>query len=574
MSSERRACRIEQECTSLCAAVVRALTSDANLGYRSGRLFRGNAALPAHALTVQGVTPGKRGVLRGDADALALREKLSDRSVHRQVRPADPTARLLFEVLEQMRCESLAPKSLRGVQKNLQIRFEHWANQALESSLTDSQIGILVYTAVQMAWSRLLGYPLDCQSEDLIEATRAGISHRIGGSLAAMRRHTTSQTLFAVPAKQYAEAVAAMIEEEYRDIADRDGVDQAVTHAAAKTILCLESDSEVESLNPIETLGNGSDKVLDASADGYRIYTRAYDRELYAGSLVRTQLLAEFRAHLDHEIASQHINVGKLSRLMLPMFSTPRRDGWLDGEESGRIDGRRLSRIVCSPGERRVFRRDQDLPRPDCAVTVLIDCSGSMKQHGANLAILVDVLCRVLDQSGVTNEILGFTTGAWNGGKARRDWLSVGRTAQPGRLNETCHLIFKDAITGWRRARSQIAALMKADLFREGVDGEAVQWACKRLLDRPEARRFLVVISDGSPMDCATGQANDAHYLDNHLRAVVGAHEQKNDVRIMALGVGLDLSPYYRLNLPIDLSTPPGMPLLQEIVHWMERATR
>lgn len=460
------------------------------------------------------------------------------------------------------------------MRQNLQVRFKHWSDQAVESKLTDSQIGILVYTAVQIAWSRLLGYPLDSESEDLIEATRAGISHRVGGALVAMRRHRFSQPLFAVHAKQYAEAVAAMVEEGYRSTSNRDGADQAASHAAARAILCLESDSDVENLNPIQTLDTGLSKVLDASADGYRVYTRAYDREFKAGSLVRAPLLAELRAHLDHEIARRHINIGRLSRLMLPIFSAPRRDGWLDGEESGRIDGRRLTRIVSSPGERRVFRRDLDVPRSDCTVTVLIDCSGSMKQHGVSLAILADVFSRVFDQLGVTNEVLGFTTGAWNGGRARRDWLAAGRHAHPGRLNETCHLVFKDAITGWRRARSQIAALMKADLFREGVDGEAVQWACKRLLDRPEARRFLVVISDGSPMDCATEQANDAYYLDNHLRAVVSAHEQKKDVCIMALGVGLDLSPYYRLSFPIDLSEPPGMPLLQDIAHWLRRATR
>lgn len=479
---------------------------------------------------------------------------------------------MLFEVLEQIRCESLVPMSLRGVRQNLQLRFECWSNEVVRSNLADSQFGILVYTAVQIAWSRLLGYPLTCESEDLIEATRAGISHRIGGSLAAMRRHRASQAQFAIHAKQYAEAVAGMMEEEFRGSANRDGSDQTTSYAAARAILAVESDSDVENLNPIETVDTGLSKVFDASADGYRIYTRAYDREVNAGSLVRRSLLAELRARLDYQIASQHINVGKLSRLMLHLFSTPRRDGWSDGEESGRIDGRRLPQIVCSPGERRVFRRDLDVPRPDCAMTFLVDCSGSMKQHGANVAVMVDVFSRTLDQLGVTNEVLGFTTGDWNGGKARRDWMAAGRQSHPGRLNETCHLVFKDAASGWRRSRSDIAALMKADLFREGVDGEAVEWACGRLLARPETRRFLMVISDGSPMDCATGQANDAYYLDNHLRAVVSAHEQKRDVRIMALGVGLDLGPYYRHNLPVDLTEVPGMKLLQEIVQWMGRA--
>lgn len=572
MTSARQTVRIEQQRTLLCAAAVRALTGDGRLHYRSGRIFRGQSALPTHVLTFQSSLSAKRGVLRGDADALAIRERFSDRVLHRRLRPVEAIAGMLFEVLEQIRCESLVPTSLRGVRQNLQIRFECWSNEVVGSNLTDSQIGILVYTAVQIAWSRILGYPLSCEAEDLIEATRAGIAQRIGGSLAGMRRHRTSQAQFAIHARQYAEAVAGMIEEELRDSADCNSSDQTSSHAAAKAILSVESDSDVENLNQIETVDAGVSKVLDASADGYQIYTRAYDREVNAGSLVRRTLLAELRAKLDQEIASLHINVGKLSRLMLPLFSTPRRDGWLDGEESGRIDGRRLPQIVCSPAERRVFRRDLDVPRPDCTLTFLIDCSGSMKQHGANVAVLVDVFSRALDRLGVAIEVLGFTTGAWNGGRARRDWLAAGRQSHPGRLNESCHLVFKEAAIGWRQSRSQIAALMKADLFREGIDGEAVEWACGRLLGRPEARRFLLVISDGSPMDCATGQANDAYYLDNHLRTVVSAHEQKGDVRIMALGVGLDLSPYYRHNLPVDLSEAPGMKLLQEIVEWMGRA--
>ncbi|WP_448058276.1 hypothetical protein [Cupriavidus sp. EM10] len=158
--SERQSTRIEQQRTLLCAAAVRALTGDGRLHYRSGRLFRGHAALPAHALTVQDASSAKRAVLRGDADALALREKSSDRILHRRVRPVDPTARMLFEVLEQIRCESLVPMSLRGVRQNLQLRFECWSNEVVRSNLADSQFGILVYTAVQIAWSRLLGYPL------------------------------------------------------------------------------------------------------------------------------------------------------------------------------------------------------------------------------------------------------------------------------------------------------------------------------------------------------------------------------------------------------------------------------
>jgi cobaltochelatase CobT len=188
-----------------------------------------------------------------------------------------------------------------------------------------------------------------------------------------------------------------------------------------------------------------------------------------------------------------------------------------------------------------------------------------MKEHAESVAMLVDVLARALEQAGIASEILGFTTGAWNGGRAQRDWLRAGKSAHPGRLNERCHLVFKSADTPWRRARPAIAALLKGDLFREGFDGEAVDWACARLFARTEARKRLLVISDGSPMDSATNLANDAHYLDHHLNDVVARHEQAGRVEIAGIGVGLDLSPYYSRSHVLDLAVSSGNQIFREI---------
>jgi cobaltochelatase CobT len=176
-----------------------------------------------------------------------------------------------------------------------------------------------------------------------------------------------------------------------------------------------------------------------------------------------------------------------------------------------------------------------------------------MKQHVEPIAVMADVLMRALEQAGVATEILGFTTSTWNGGRARQDWFAQGRPAAPGRLNEVRHLVFKKAETPWRRARRPLGALLKADLFREGVDGEAVEWACQRLLEHDRQRRILVVMSDGCPMDSATNLANDAFYLDNHLKAVIARYTQQS-IEIYGMGVGLDLSPYYPRSLAIDLS--------------------
>jgi cobaltochelatase CobT len=189
-----------------------------------------------------------------------------------------------------------------------------------------------------------------------------------------------------------------------------------------------------------------------------------------------------------------------------------------------------------------------------------------MKQHIESVAMLVDVFVRALEQAGADSEVLGFTTGAWNGGRAQRDWQRAGRPPHPGRLNERCHMVFKDADTPWRRARPGIAALLKSDLFREGIDGEAVDWACTRMALRGVNRRVLIVISDGSPMDSATALANDGHYLDQHLREVVARREQGGAVQICGVGVGLDLSPYYRRSQVLDLSGSASNEAFRDVV--------
>ena len=316
----------------------------------------------------------------------------------------------------------------------------------------------------------------------------------------------------------------------------------------------------------ISSVTTGRSKVFADADLGYSIFTRAYDRETAAASLVRPGLLRELREQLDERVSRQGINIARLARRLAALFSQPERDGWSFGEEEGSIDGRRLAQLISSPAERRIFRRDLVQPVTHTLVSVLIDCSGSMKQHIESVAVLVDVFGRALQRAGIGSEVLGFTTGAWNGGRAQRDWMAKGRPPRPGRLNEVSYMVYKDVDTSWRRARPAIAAMLKPDLFREGVDGEAVDWACGRLTGRSETRRLLVVVSDGCPMDTATNLANDQFYLDNHLKDVIARREQEGEVEIYGLGVGLDLSPYYSRCLALDLSRGLDNEVFAEIV--------
>ncbi|MDN4575601.1 cobalt chelatase [Pandoraea cepalis] len=568
--TEREAARRAARGEALCAATVRALTGDAALHYSGARLCRNMRPLPLHAPHLQALPApaDPLATLRGAADGAALRLRHSDAALHRRLQPDASLERLLFELMEQLRCETFIPAGMPGVAKNVRDRFEAWSRAMHAAGVADSHVGLLLYTVAQMGWSRLTGYPVIEDTEGLIEATRMAIAPQIGGALAGMRRTCADQAAFAAYARALAADIAGLIRAAGADQAEGDAKDDEDEKGVRNAFsLFLDIDDQEE--DGITLAHSGDSRVLKASAQGYCVFTQRYDRELYAGTLVRRALLTEFRERLDERIVAQAINVPRLARALKAALAVPQRDGWSFGEEHGRIDGRRLAQLVSSPAERRLFRLEKHTLIAESMVSLLIDCSGSMKAQIEAVAMIVDVLSRALDAAGVTNEILGFTTGAWNGGRARTDWLARGKPKFPGRLNEVSHLIFKDAVTSWRRARSDIASLFKADLFREGVDGEAVEWACERLRSRSVNRRVLIVISDGSPMDAATNQANDDHYLDHHLREVVAQQQALGDVEVLGLGVGLDLSPYYRNSLALDLTSPPDMTMLSRLVDWI-----
>jgi cobaltochelatase CobT len=446
---------------------------------------------------------------------------------------------------------------------NLASRFEGWSRDFHHSGLSDSALGILLYTLAQMAWARLNARQVLEETEDFIEATRAGIAPLLGNELAALKRHREDQVRYAEAALTIARTIDDMISAAQADRAQEDSERDSDDEVAAfKLLLNFDEGGE----DGIASVTTGQSKVFRDADTGYRIFTRQYDRELPAGTLVRPAMLRELRERLDERVREQGINTARLSRQLAALFAQPERDGWSFGEEEGYIDGRRLAQLISSPAEHRLFRQERFQPKPHTLVSLLIDCSGSMKEHIESVAVLVDVFSRALQQAGVATEVLGFTTGAWNGGRVLRDWMARGRPPHPGRLNEVAYLVYKDAETSWRRARPSIAAMLKPDLFREGVDGEAVDWACARLAGRSETRRLLIVISDGCPMDTATNLANDRFYLDNHLKDVVERREQQGGVEIYGLGVGLDLSPYYSRCLALDLSQGPGNEVFTEIL--------
>jgi cobaltochelatase CobT len=567
MSDTQKQVRHAQQVDELCAAFVRAFSGQPNLHFRAQRLHRGRQPLPWYAPHLH-PSPERDDFtsFRGTADGLALRLSASDAALHESLRPEEPVERMLFEMLEQYRVESLAPEAMPGMRRNLRHRHEQWSLSFHHSGLTDTARGLLLYAVAQICRARVSGQQVVEETEDMLEATRFALSPLIGHALAGLRRERADQAAYAVHARAIARTVAAMLHAAGQEGEEGRQDREAEPDDDKRNVFSLVADMDREIVEAFTTADAGRSPLLEGEGVAYRVFTTDYDREHEATAMVRRELLVELRETLDRSIAAQGINIARLARELRALLAEPQREGWDGAQEEGRIDGRRLAQLVASPTERRLFRTERFEPVADCVVGFLIDCSGSMKAHAESVAMLVDVMARALEQAGVASEILGFTTGAWNGGRARRDWLRAGRPAHPGRLNERCHLVFKEAGTPWRRARPAIAALLKPDLFREGCDGEAVDWACERLGARSEERKLLIVLSDGSPMDSATNLANDAHYLDHHLQDVVARHEQAGRIGIAGVGVGLDLSPYYSRSHVLDLAAAGGAAMFRELI--------
>lgn len=567
MSEAQQRARQEERIFELCAGVVRAISGERDLHFRGQRLHRGRTPLPWFAPHLHpSAETDDFASFRGVADGLALRLSASDAALHERLRPEEPVERMLFEMLEQFRVEALAPDTMAGMRRNLRHRHEQWSLAFHHSGLTDTARGLLLYAVAQICRARVSGQQVVEETEDMLEATRFALAPLIGHALAGLRRDRTDQAAYAVHARAIARTVAAMLHEAGED-ASNAARDPHVDDK--RSVFSLVADMDQEIIERFTTAESGRSAVLDDAGGTYRVFTTAYDREHDAATLARKEVLAGHREKLDRRIAAQGVNIARLARELRALLADPVRDGWDGGQEEGLIDGRRLAQLVASPTERRLFRTERTEPVADCIVSFLIDCSGSMKEHAESVAMMVDVFARALEQAGVASEVLGFTTGAWTGGRPQREWVRAGKPLHPGRLNERSHIVFKAAATPWRRARPAMAALLKADLFREGIDGEAVDWACLRLGQRTEARKLLLVISDGSPMDSATHLANDAHYLDHHLRDVVARHEQRGDIEIAGIGVGLDLSPYYGRSHVLDLAASTGNTIFREVIDLM-----
>ncbi|TJV00824.1 MAG: cobaltochelatase subunit CobT, partial [Mesorhizobium sp.] len=279
----------------------------------------------------------------------------------------------------------------------------------------------------------------------------------------------------------------------------------------------------------------------------YKVFTTAFDETVGAEDLCEEEELDRLRAFLDKQLANLSGVVGRLANRLQRRLMAQQNRSWDFDLEEGYLDPSRLVRVVIDPMQPLSFKQERDTKFRDTVVSLVLDNSGSMRGRPITVAATcADILARTLERCGVSVEILGFTTRAWKGGQAREKWLKDGKPSNPGRLNDLRHIIYKSADHPWRRARRNLGLMMREGLLKENIDGEALLWAHNRLIGRPEQRKILMMISDGAPVDDSTLSVNPGNYLERHLRAVIDLIETRSPVELLAIGIGHDVTRYYR----------------------------
>lgn len=290
------------------------------------------------------------------------------------------------------------------------------------------------------------------------------------------------------------------------------------------------------------THGDAPSRVSD-----YKAFTNKFDEMILAEELCDAEELERLRAYLDKQLQHMSAIVARLANRLQRRLMAQQNRSWEFDLEEGVLDPARLSRIIMDPQQPLSFKREKDMNFRDTVVTLLLDNSGSMRGRPITVAATcADILARTLERCGVKVEILGFTTRAWKGGQSREAWLQAGKPANPGRLNDLRHIVYKAADAPWRRARRNLGLMMREGLLKENIDGEALDWAHKRLLARSEQRRILMMISDGAPVDDLTLSVNPGNYLEKHLRSIIEEIETRSPVELIAIGIGHDVTRYYR----------------------------
>ncbi|WP_265528532.1 cobaltochelatase subunit CobT [Sphingomicrobium marinum] len=516
---------------------------------------------------------------RGAADALALKLRHHDAALHGKQAPFDLESRAVFDALEDARVEALGAKRYPGVKANLSAHVEaRTRTDGITRARTAEEVPL--ETAIGLiARERLTGEAPPQSAAAGLALVRDWIEEKAGAELDALSLSIDDQQAFATLSRRLLEDLDLPLddpndedepeesegEEDEPDSGEDDEGEDDLPDGGEQDQRGEEeegddeeADSEADDSELDEEAGNEGDdsqqprqsprrNIGEAPQTGYKAFTTRHDETVHADELCETDELERLRAYLDGQVSNQSGVVTRLANRLQRRLMAQQARSWDFDQEEGLLDAARLARVVAAPAHNLSYKIERDTEFKDTVVSLLIDNSGSMRGRPiAIAATCADILAHTLERCGVKAEILGFTTRAWKGGLSREDWLAEGRPANPGRLNDLRHIIYKQADEPYRHAKRQLGLMMREGLLKENIDGEALLWAHQRLIQRPEERRILMVISDGAPVDDSTGSANGGAYLESHLRSVIDWIETRSPVELSAIGIGHDVTRYYK----------------------------
>jgi cobaltochelatase CobT len=533
--------------------------------------------------------PAEAAIVRGHADSMALKLALHNADLHRKMAPGSDASRALFDAVEQARVEAIGARRMIGVASNLSAKLEDHYHRGDYDDITDKADAPLEDAVAMMVRERLTGLKPPKPARKIVDLWRDFIEQKAGKDLDGLVGNIEDQQKFAKAVQKLLTSLDMAEQSQFNDQQDDDddnssdpnndqqesqgeqdqdqsqeGMDLQETDEANEDLqdgAMEESDApssdmqdemdDGDSEEPAEAKRPPQTGAGDPRITEYKAFTNKFDEEIGAEELCDPEELERLRSYLDKQLSHLQGIVGRLANRLQRRLMAQQNRSWDFDLEEGYLDPSRLTRVVIddmrgtfSPLS---FKREKDTNFRDTVVTLLLDNSGSMRGRPITVAATcADILARTLERCGVKVEILGFTTKQWKGGQAREAWLQGGKPPQPGRLNDLRHIIYKSADAPWRRSRKNLGLMMREGLLKENIDGEALDWAHKRLLARSEQRKILMMISDGAPVDDSTLSVNPGNYLERHLRGIIEEIEMRSPVELLAIGIGHDVTRYYR----------------------------
>jgi len=541
--------------------------------------------------------------LRGAADAVGLRLRFHDETIHQRLLPVGADARDVYNALAQARVEVIGARLMKGVALNLGAALEARYQAEGYAAMTRRDQVPLAEAVRLILREKLADQTVPLAAAHAVSLWRDLVEAKLSRHLAAAGERLHDQDAFN---RSVRDIIAALDIEPFEDnpadadadqnegdgsngeggAQDNSGKDQqSAPGAEGDSAPALGEADSIESEpgegqggDPVVMPGHGSEEAggsarqrPETGSDGktektYSVYCQLFDQQLDAADLCDPEELIRLRQQLDQQLMHLQGVVARLANRLQRKLMAKQTRAWNFDLEEGILDAGRLARVIANPTHSLSFKQETDTNFKDTVVSLLIDNSGSMRGRPIAVAAMsADILTRTLERCGVKVELLGFTTRAWKGGQSREKWVADGKPSHPGRLNDLRHIVYKAADMPWRRARKNLGLMLKEGLLKENIDGEALLWAHGRLLARPEQRRIVMVISDGAPVDDSTLSVNSGAYLERHLREVIGWIESQSSIELAAIGIGHDVTRYYRRAVTISDAEELGGTMLQQL---------